>query len=505
VPVVPGAPATLGSNVYSTRDGTAFDGIQRDVWLTTAQMSWDIGGSGYTMDVNFGFRDEEELFGTDSDHSSVNFFFTPPAVPTTAEGFFANTNRDDIQDYSLETTLESPADAAFRWKLGGYFYYGQNRGYDITFPDPGGVIGLADRSITRNRAIFGLVDFDLTPDLTLSVEARYAEETKSVRNYNTATGAFTFHGSARFDAFTPRVTLRWQPSDDVTLYAIYAQGAKPGGLNGALGVSVGRGTYEQEESTNYEVGGKFNLFDGRLNVNIAGYYTEATNVQLTTAVASATGAVNSVATNQGEGEIFGIEIDGRAIISDYLTVGASYAWTRPEFTSGCDEDQWILTSGGGVLAAGSTGTGTGTSFFGQTGNCSIVGNRYPMTSEHQASFDFDLRPFRFENGSEFFVQGNVSYESSKFVQVHNLAETGDTTLVGGRFGVETENWTLAAFGRNLTDEDSITLATRWLQMPYVAGSGPSTAPTTASRAAPRAFFGGLRPGRTFGVELRYRY
>jgi hypothetical protein len=78
-------------------------------------------------------------------------------------------------------------------------------------------------------------------------------------------------------------------------------------------------------------------------------------------------------------------------------------------------------------------------------------------------------------------------------------------LVGGRIGVEGGRWTLAAFGRNLTDEDTITLATRWLQMPYVAGSGPSTAPTGAERAAPRAFFGGLRPGRTLGVELRYRY
>jgi outer membrane receptor protein involved in Fe transport len=504
VPVVPGAPATLGSNVYSTRDGTAFDGIQRDVWLTTAQLSWDLGGSGYVFDVNFGFRDEEELFGTDSDHSSVNFFFTPPSVPTTAEGFFANTSRDDVQDYSLETTLESPTDGPFHWKVGYYFYYGQNTGFDITFPDPGGVINRADRSITRNRAIYGLVDFNITPELMVSLEARYAEETKSVRNYNTA-GAFTFFGSARFDAFTPRVTLRWQPSDDVTLYAVYSQGAKPGGLNGSLGASLGRATYEQEESTNYELGGKFNLFDGRLNLNIAGYYTEATNVQLTTAVANATGAINSIATNQGAGEIFGVEIDGRAFLTDFLTIGASYAWTRPEFTEGCDEDQWILTSGGGLLAGGATAPGTGTSFFGLTGNCSIAGNRYPLTSEHQASVDFDLRPFRFESGAEFFVQGNVSYESSKYVQVHNLAETGDTTLVGGRFGVEGENWTLAAFGRNLTDEDTITLATRWLQMPYVAGAGPSTAPTTASRSAPRAFFGGLRPGRTFGVELRYRY
>lgn len=506
VPVVPGAPATLGSNVYSTRDGTAFDGIERDTWLTTAALSWDVGGSGYSLDVNFGFRDESEFFGTDSDHSSVNFFFTPPTVPTTAEGFFANTSRDDVQDYSLETTLSSPSDNAFRWKVGHYYYYGQNGGYDLTFPDPLGQTTRLDMSYTRNQAFFGLAELDLTDTITATVEGRYAQERKSVRNYS-ATGAQTFNRAVEFDAFTPRVTLRWEPSDAVTLYGIYSQGVKPGGLNGELGLLRNLPVYQQEESTNYELGGKFSLFDGRLSLNAAGYFTEATNVQLTTAVTNAAGtAVTSIASNQGDGEIWGFELDGRAVISDYLTIGAAYAWTRPEFTRGCDQDQWTLTSGGGVLAVGSTtAPGTGTSFFGLTGNCDIAGKRYPLTSEHQASFDFDLRPFSFASGAEVFVQGNVSYESSKYVQVHNLAETGDTTLVGGRIGVEGGRWTLAAFGRNLTDEDTITLATRWLQMPYVAGSGPSTAPTGAERAAPRAFFGGLRPGRTLGVELRYRY
>ncbi|MFZ4120869.1 MAG: TonB-dependent receptor [Caulobacterales bacterium] len=506
VPVVPGAPATLGSNVYSTRDGTAFDGIERDTWLTTANLNWDIGGSGYELGVNFGFRDESEKFGTDSDHSSVNFFFTPPSVPTTAEGFFANTSRDDIQDYSLETILQSPTDGSFRWKVGAYFYYGQNTGYDITFLDPEGVNLRSDLSITRNHAYFGLAELDLTPQLTLTAEARYAEEVKSVRNWNTtAPFARTFYGSARFDSFTPRVTLRYQPTDDITLYGIYSQGAKPGGLNGSIGVASGRPSYEQEESTNYEVGAKFNLFDGRLTLNSAAYYIEASDVQLTTAAAGVNGAITSIATNQGQGEILGLELDGRAILSDYLSIGASYAWTRPEFTSGCDSDQWMLTSGGGILAANQTAPGTGTSFFGLTGNCSIAGKRYPLTSEHQASFDFDLRPWTFDNGAQVFVQGNVSYESSKYVQVHNLAETGDTTLVGGRLGIEGDHWTFAAFGRNLTDEDTITLATRWLQMPYVAGAGPSTAPTTADRGAPRAFFGGLRPGRTLGLELRFNY
>jgi hypothetical protein len=114
----------------------------------------------------------------------------------------------------------------------------------------------------------------------------------------------------------------------------------------------------------------------------------------------------------------------------------------------------------------------------------------------------DAGPF----GSDFFISSDLTYESSKFVQIHNKAETGDATLLGARFGFETEGWTLAAYGQNITDEDSIVVATRWLQGPYYsAGFSSNTAPTTASRGAPRAFFGSLRRGPQFGAELRVRF
>jgi hypothetical protein len=107
---------------------------------------------------------------------------------------------------------------------------------------------------------------------------------------------------------------------------------------------------------------------------------------------------------------------------------------------------------------------------------------------------------------QFFTQGDVSYESTKFVQVHNLAETGDTTLVGARLGFEGENWTLSAYGQNLTDEDSIALATRWFTTPYGFGAtASSTRPAGFSGSSPRAFFGGMRPGQNFGVELKFKY
>ena len=131
----------------------------------------------------------------------------------------------------------------------------------------------------------------------------------------------------------------------------------------------------------------------------------------------------------------------------------------------------------------------------------------------------------------------MTYEGSKYIQVHNLAETGEATLVNLRVGVRSDNgWSVVAFGRNLTDVDTIPMATRWFDLrtgsannsvppgapcnpaiSLVPCDAPATSPTGypvtgapgraggADVGSPRAFFGALRRGRTFGLEFRYDF
>jgi iron complex outermembrane recepter protein len=109
---------------------------------------------------------------------------------------------------------------------------------------------------------------------------------------------------------------------------------------------------------------------------------------------------------------------------------------------------------------------------------------------------------------------NFSYEASKYVQVDNLAETGSTFLLNARLGLRLKNFTISAFARNLTDEDSIPLATRWFDLRYGAGTQglpPAAGVTFDGRPAqietgsPRGFFGTLRKGRTFGAEVNFNF
>lgn len=484
-------------DAYSLADGTAFDGIEREQTIVSLITTYEFGETGYSLDFLAGYRDETEFTGFDSDHSPVNVF----NAFLGDEAFFANTNRDDIEDYSLELKLRSPEDERLRWALGVYYYDQEVLDSDITFADLDGSDTPVGTRTIENQAVYGLAEYDFTDRLSLTVEARYAEETK--------TDTTSPVGEAEFDAFTPRITLDYELANGGTVYGIFAQGVKPGGLNGDEGAEVGQPTYEQEESDNFEIGLKTPLADTGFNLTAAAFFTDATNVQLTTALATPSGALNSIATNQGSGEIMGLELDISGAFNDNWSGGATYAWTDSEFTEGCDPDEWILTSGGGLLTDQENETGNDfTADFTGAGpaSCSIEGRQFPLTSEHQASgfLRFDA-PAAGPLGSDFFASADVTYESSKFVQVHNRAETGDATIVGARLGFETESWTFSLYGQNITDEDSIVIATRWLQTPYFTFASPVVVPDGASTSAPRAYFGSLRRGPQWGAELEMRF
>jgi len=497
-PTVPGiAPgSTFFGDIYSGNDGTAFDGLEREQTLVSLLADWTIG-PGYELTASSAFRTDEVKTGYDSDHTSVNFFFAP--LPSgIAEGFFANTARDDIDDYSVELRFASPTDRAFRWLIGGFFYSQELEGRDITFADPDGG-PVADIADTRNEAYFGYIEYDFSDRLTATLEGRYANETKQLWE---ATG---FTGRDEWSNFTPRATVDYQITEDTLLYGVVAKGVKPGGFNGSAGEINGNPTYEQEEAWNYELGVKSTLNGGRVLLSAAAFFIDAKDIQLTTPVPNESGsALTSIATNQGSGEVIGLELDVRANITDQLDVGLTYALADSEFTEGCDDFQWTLTSGGGELQPG--GESASADFTG-AGDCSIEGKQFPISSKHQASAFFNwYLPAGGEN--EWFVTGDVTYESKKYVQVHNLAYAPAATIAGLRVGYQTPNWRVSAFARNLFDEDSVIIATRWLAIPYVSpGFSLNTASFVpgAATGAPRAFFTTLRRGRQIGLEVSYSF
>lgn len=523
--------ATLG-----TRDGTAYDGIFNRQFAISNIIDWDIGGSGWVLSSLTGWRDNKNLFGTDSDHSDAFAYFGGTAASTlNTEPAFANTNRDDQEDFSQEIRLTSPTDSPLRFMIGGYYFKQNFQSVDITFAS--GAAGLAlgtdlsQVSTIEDWAAFGLVEWDITDALSITAELRYAEETKTVIDRSSATSIFCageagraaqfgFTGTCQpagvFDGWDPRVTINYTTPGGTLLYAVYATGRKPGGFNGTSGVTATAQTntnfitYDPEQSEGFEAGVKFDALDRRLRMSVTGFFNDLTSVQLTTAIPNpnGTGALTSIVNSVGDAETKGFEIEMTAAPADNLIFNFGVAYVDARFTRGCDSDEFILNSGGlrpNFDTRNPTAAGLAL--------CDISGRRLPLGSPWivNGSVSYDREIGR---DTSFFFNSNFSYEDSKYVQVHNLAETGDAFLLNARLGVRTENWSIALFGRNLTNESSIPLATRWFDLRYGAGTRglpPAASVTFDGRPAqietgsPRGFFATLRKGRTFGVEATFNF
>lgn len=561
---LPIGPASLG---LGTRDGTAFDGIENKQYNFTAIADWDLGGSGWVLSSLTGIRNNKNYFGTDSDHSNAFVYFAGTAASTlNTEPAFANTNADYQQDFSQEVRLASPTDAPIRVVVGGYYFKQQFETVDILFSTTkaGNWLGSPNsgRSTIEDKAVFGMVEWDITDRISITGEVRYAEEEKTLVEGAafSATAPFLFAAgvsqarldqfgctaalinrvvatgptagspnpgcrvlpAAKFKGTDPRITVNYTTPGGTLLYGVFATGRKPGGFNGTAGVTASLQTgqdftlYLPEKSKGGEIGVKFDALDRRLRGSVAAFHNKLTNVQLTQAIPNpnGSGALTSIVANSGNAKTEGLEVEFQAAPADNLIFTMGLAYVNAEFTKGCDADYFILNSGGlrpNFDTRNPTAAGLAL--------CDIKGKKLPLGSpwivNGSVSWDKEIG-----SSLSLFTNANFSYEDSKYIQTDNLAKTGDAFLLNARLGIRSEKFTVSLFGRNLTDEDSIPLATRWFDLRYGAGTtglppapGPGQPvtvpfdgrPAQVETGSPRAFFATLRKGRTFGVEATFNF
>jgi iron complex outermembrane receptor protein len=210
---------------------------------------------------------------------------------------------------------------------------------------------------TTTFALFGDFTYDFSDQFSLSVGGRYTwdKRTASILRQNYLGGgspvfggagvpfgtpSTNFDGSRSFNKFTPRVSLQYQPTSDHNFYASYSQGFKGGGFDPrGVGVNAPAAipgsptdaevasflSFLPEQVDSYEVGYKGSLMDGAVNVALAAFYADYTDVQIPGSVACTVGRLPSfcgVVSNAGKATFKGLEFEGRArLAEDMAAVG----------------------------------------------------------------------------------------------------------------------------------------------------------------------------------------
>jgi catecholate siderophore receptor len=137
--------------------------------------------------------------------------------------------------------------------------------------------------------------------------------------------------------WSPRAGLVYQPDQVQSYYVSVSRGYQPSGE--VFAVSAANAGLEPEETTNYELGSKWELFDGRLSLTAAVFRLERTNMKTTDPANSA------LLVLAGEQRTDGFEATFSGELTDKWQVYGGYAYLDAEITKSNSKTNGVANEG----------------------------------------------------------------------------------------------------------------------------------------------------------------
>ena len=341
-----------------------------------------------------------------------------------------------------------------RWSgVAGLFYLdGTSSGaFDTIAGNLGLAIAAAGSVDTKSFSAFADFSYDITDRLHVSLGGRYTKDDKDaevLRLFYLGATRTPFTGgvdrpifatrtnytaSDSFEKFTPRASVSYDFSDEVTGYASVSQGFKSGGWDmrgdAALVPQTVDG-YQPETVTAYELGLKGTALDRRLSFASAVFYSDYQDQQITTQQVATPPAVGiaSVVDNVGASTIYGAEIEGSAYLTDDITANFAVGYLKNEF------DEFISLVTGSPVDISDTRTPQNspewTAYYGMTWRGDILGGQLRVTPSLSYRSDYHL-----------FDAPDPILDQEGYV-------LADAAVI---WTAPSERWEVGLFGKNLTD------------------------------------------------------
>jgi len=394
-------------------------------------------------------------YGQITSISAYNYIFERSAGDAAP---YSRTSADGTQDgsiknkaYSQEIRFTSPADKQFRYIVGGYYLHrdrnalltiGVDDGNGVLVPgldgpttiNPAGSLNETlyaawDETVSNAYAAFAQFNFDITPELELSGAMRYDRDKREQTDLSPFSPNQGDVRNAKFAKWQPKATLTYKPTDDLTVYANYAQGFRSGGFN-APGVAAIAATsvpplagvediYGKETSTTYELGIKSRWADGKLTLNGAAFRTDVKGQQYFSFL-SALGA--QIITSVDKVDLSGFEIEASYKPVEGLDIFASYGYTKSTIKD---------------YAVDPTAVGNWAPY--------VPRDTINLGAQYQTPVTDSVN-----------VLARVDYQrlGKQYWEANNIAPRDTVSLVNARFGFNDDEhgWSVMAWVRNLTDK-----------------------------------------------------
>lgn len=372
----------------------------------------------------------------DLDHSGVELFQL--GLP--------NINRTTSQEFLLTSKSGSP----LQWTAG--LFYFSNKDRYITFIDNAGSSDAArirlGGSSTTTKSLAGFLDmtYELTPQVFVTAGARYAKDKVTDAYWNPRfSTAETPVPSISGSRVTPRLVIRYKPSDDASVYASYTKGYKAAIID--VGGSCQNAPFicndiKPESINAFEVGGKYST--GGLSFELAGFYYDYKNLQVSLYKVGTAEVINAA-----KSEIYGLDGQVRYEVTPAFQINAGAAWTHARYKK-FDNAPIYTPCAAMPPSVQATCLANGISFLiiGQNLENVPMQRTPAFTANVGANYSADLA------GGELVLSGNL-YHSSKFhfgpAGTQFLQPGYETLALRAQWTDPSERYTVALWGDNVTD------------------------------------------------------
>ncbi|MGH8137135.1 MAG: TonB-dependent receptor [Steroidobacteraceae bacterium] len=312
--------------------------------------------------------------------------------------------------------------------------------------------GQADQRSTTQYAGFGEATWKATSAFTVVGGLRYfTERLEGVQESTHPFGGFPAgpvlgpiqDPTQTFNKVTYKANASYKFSDSALVYATTSSGFRSGGLNPqSEPFEPIPAAFAPDSLTNYEVGDKGLLLDGRLEYQIDAYLIHWNNIQVPETTRD--GAFPFVG-NAGKAEVKGLEMELAVRPVEYLTATLAGSYQDAYLTEGASAD---LKQSNPTLG--------------------VTGESIPNVPKVQLSLGLDYtRPLY--NQWKGTVATDVNYRdsvNSYFASNLFNIPLAAYTLVDLRIGASNDRWSVTAFARNLTDKRAQISAINSSQDPY---------------------------------------
>ncbi len=355
--------------------------------------------------------------------------------------------------------------------------------------NPAVLDGLTARNDIRldntSAALFGQLTYTITPALSLQPGLRLNYDKKSGLFNSVVTdaaGNLVLFGQtdpikvAQRGVLAPQyfrpsfsdwnvsydLTLAYQATPDVNLYATYSRSFKSGGinLNGVPADAAGNpilaaGTVAPESVHHYEAGIKTQLFDRHVTFNLTAFWTDVGNYQAIVTNGQL-GVLRGYLANAQSVRVRGLEADFHARLSDRFSLYLNGAFTDHEYRRFTDAPCPPELSGGTTVAAGQAAGAAGVPGALSPANCDISGQWLPGISKWSASWGAEYalpaRLFGLDGQVYAGVDGSTRSKFSSNASRSIYTDVAGYSLTNLRAGFRSDNgWNLYAFARNAFD------------------------------------------------------